>query len=271
MCRNLEDEVLLNVFDLELDYQTELPFPTIIRRAPGTAIRGFQVFGERNSGTNFLEHLIERNTSLKAVRHYGWKHGFPVSIAYHPQSLILLIYRDPVNWLVSMFNSPYASLDCVNLSNFSSFIRSEWGSFLRWHSNERWGGTWNATIVPGLDGQECVFDRNPITGERFTDVFELRWYKLVCGLSLRNRECNFIALPYEGVSNHRQSFIKYLRTLIGDEESDRFDPIVKKVSPKSARRRPLFRREMIETEDSSYISRKLDHSLERAVGYDIKF
>ncbi len=32
----------------------------------------FQVYGERRSGTNFIEKLIKKNTTLKPVSRFGW-------------------------------------------------------------------------------------------------------------------------------------------------------------------------------------------------------
>ena len=97
----------------------------------GAQLEDFQVFGERCSGTNALEWLLSHNTTLKPVRDYGWKHGFPVALAYHPSSLIAVIVRDPIDWAISMFNNPHAPHPDVNLSSFSEFIRSDWAMIVR--------------------------------------------------------------------------------------------------------------------------------------------
>ena len=144
----------MQISELQLQFTSDvdLPFQVAERKLASKPLDHFQVFGERNSGTNFVSHLIDKNTDLEMVGRYGWKHGFPVAVAYHPRSLIVFVYRDPIDWLVSMYNRPYAASKTVKFSDFSAFLRSEWGSFLRANSFLNWSQKWNATIVDELDG-----------------------------------------------------------------------------------------------------------------------
>lgn len=255
--------------DLGLEFTTPeaLPFPVMARKLRrNRRLTHFQVFGERNSGTNFVSNLIDRNTQLDMVGSYGWKHGFPVAVGFHPQALIVFVFRDPFDWLVSMYNRPYAASRTIDFSSFSTFLRSPWSSFLRGNSYENWTKNWNATIVEGLDGRKCALDRHPITGLRFRDPIELRICKLFGGLSLANRDCNFIAASYEDVSLHREAFVDYVREFAGVVRTDRFDPVLQKVSPTNATKRN-FRRGDISSEDMAFIHANLDLELETMLGY----
>lgn len=85
-------------------------------------IRYFKIYGERNSGTNFVTQLLLKNTNLLEHSLYykggtGWKHGFPRLNLFNDnvrkKTLFVVIIRDLESWLVSMFKTPY-SLDPGN-------------------------------------------------------------------------------------------------------------------------------------------------------------
>ena len=252
--------------DFSFDHQTEIP--VLVNKASDRPLVDFQVFGERSSGTNFLTELVSRNTKLRPVQNYGWKHGWPVSVGYHPQSLILFIYREPIDWAVGMFNKPHAAHSSVELSNFSAFIRSEWAIFIRRNSNRVWGERWNATARPNLDLLEHAMDRHPLTGRRFRNIFEMRSLKLIAGLSFRNRNCNFIAAPYEAIRDNRKLFLRHLQDHFGVQLSDDVDIVKERVSPPNPTEN-RFERSQIIVDDFDFISSQLDHRLEKAVGYSL--
>ena len=254
--------------DLGIEFKKPalLPFKVAEKRFTDRPFMNFQVFGERNSGTNFVSELIGTNTEMDAVRSYGWKHGFQVAVAFHPRSLIIFVYRDPIDWLVSMYNRPYAAKDCVDFTSFSTFLRSEWATFLRANAQKKWTERWNATIVEGVDGRECAVDRHPLTGKRFKNPLEMRRLKLFGGLSMVNQNCNFIAAPYEMVSKHREEFVQYVRDF-AKVGGGKIDPINQKVSPSRATKR-YFKRNEILHEDFRFIREHLDLELEGMIGYD---
>lgn len=78
-------------------------------------IERIKIYGERNSGTNFLEELLRSNCEkinilkTKYNCHSGWKHGFPDISKYKIKSNILFVFiiRDLESWLKSMFKNPY--------------------------------------------------------------------------------------------------------------------------------------------------------------------
>ena len=97
----------------------------------------FKIYGERNSGTNFLTHLLKSNFGDKYVFEdhldlntsicYYWKHGYPDNSLNKVNEKIVNIFiiRDLRKWLVSMYYNPY-SLDFDNKTrSFEYFIQQK--------------------------------------------------------------------------------------------------------------------------------------------------
>ena len=68
----------------------------------------FTIFGERCSGTNYLEQLILKNFEIDITWKYGWKHfsGFN-NYKDSDDVLFLCIVRNPFNWIDSLFKFKY--------------------------------------------------------------------------------------------------------------------------------------------------------------------
>ena len=90
-------------------------------------IKHIKIFGERNSGTNFLEQLVRRNIiDINVCSSFyigsGWKHGFPRIELFNEvnETLFIFIIRDLESWLISMYNNPYSFICPDNISAFIS-------------------------------------------------------------------------------------------------------------------------------------------------------
>ena len=78
-------------------------------------IKHIKIFGERNSGTNFLTQLIQKNIQdVNILSSYykggtGWKHGFPRLELFKEldTTLFIFIIRDLENWIKSMYFNIY--------------------------------------------------------------------------------------------------------------------------------------------------------------------
>jgi hypothetical protein len=116
-----------------------------------------KIYGERNTGTNYLEKLIKINFDVTVLpgnvpkrikrlrqnklgdepnrdlyffltqrRNLGWKHK-----CVNPQSLkrrgsgvlFITLTKNPYSWLLSLYNRPYHNKRTLS---FSDFLRSEW-------------------------------------------------------------------------------------------------------------------------------------------------
>ena len=81
-------------------------------------IENIKIFGERNSGTIFLNQLLLENlfnfgvlSCKPEAAGSGWKHGFPDMERFSEKDkeeiLFIFIIRDLESWLMSMYNNPY--------------------------------------------------------------------------------------------------------------------------------------------------------------------
>lgn len=71
-------------------------------------IKNFTIYGERCSGTNYLELLIEKNFNLPVTWEFGWKHYFGFSdLSQSRETLFLGIVRHPLDWINSLWNYPH--------------------------------------------------------------------------------------------------------------------------------------------------------------------
>lgn len=86
----------------------------------------FKIYGERNSGTNFLQELLEKNfgnvyvhTKNGKIFDY-WKHGIPNPKLkeVYPGIVEVFIIRELDSWLLSMFKTPYHLKPFDNFKDF---------------------------------------------------------------------------------------------------------------------------------------------------------
>jgi hypothetical protein len=183
-----------------------------------TALRHFTVFGERNSGTNYLEKLIARNFAglTPAPRNFGWKHGgldrrwwqpglTPQPLHDHARDaagvLFIVIHRNPVSWLLSMHRIPHHAPFHVNVP-LSVFLRMEWSDYY----NERGPGD---DIAPDPDRRFALGRaRNAI--ERFPSIFDLRREKIERFTAYATRLPQVVFVTYEAVAANPAGFLNAL-------------------------------------------------------------
>lgn len=89
-------------------------------------IKNIKIFGERNSGTNYLTSLIKNNIkNINVFSGYykggtGWKHGVPRIKLFNEldTTLFIFIIRDLNSWLKSMYNQPGGFEKPNNINKF---------------------------------------------------------------------------------------------------------------------------------------------------------
>lgn len=109
-------------------------------------ITHYALFGERNSGTKYLEQVLNDNFYLTRTGEYGFKHWYikghqprgppntttdrecirPLNDSDHV--LFVYTYRNLVDWVHSMHKNPWHAPDHQKLP-FSLFIRKPWKSY----------------------------------------------------------------------------------------------------------------------------------------------
>ena len=84
----------------------------------------FTIFGERCSGTNYLEVLITTNFHINVVWEYGCKHMWKLPTCRNNntnQTLFIGVIRNELDWLNSLKRSPY-HLPAVLTNDLSAFL-----------------------------------------------------------------------------------------------------------------------------------------------------
>ena len=143
----------------------------------------FTIYGERCSGTNYLERAMLTNFEVDFTFDYGWKHFFGFynfEENFHDNVLFIGIVRNPIYWLNS-FSKDLHHIPYENMT-LQKFLFNEFYSIYR-DKNE---------IIPE--------DVNYITGERYKNIFELRKVKNDYLMNVMPTKVeNYILINYENL------------------------------------------------------------------------
>ena len=235
-------------------------------------IKYIQIFGERCSGTKYLEGLIDRNfEDIQITKSFGYKHWFiknhfprgkpntstdyecirPLSDS--DDTLFLVIYRNPFDWLRSLHLKPYHAPNHQRLT-FSKFIRKKWVSYETNQVNPLWPKN----------------DNNYYFIEEAGNIIQLRTQKILHFNNLKN------------VVNHVR-FINYEK-LFGDvgllgniaDELDirlKHNPLDDAKFSYEGGQKKIFvptRYASISQTDFLFIAKNLDWKVERSINYSIE-
>lgn len=159
-------------------------------RENNSPVRQFQVLGERNSGTNFVSSLMQRNfgEKIEDARPYGWKHGFiDRRVVATPGLLTLVVYRHPLRWLQSVHAKPLELTKNFQTLRFEDFLETPWtGGFQRE----------NGPMEPS------TADLEPETGRVFPTPMAMRSAKIAYLEAMKGMGGQVCFLRFEDV-NHR--------------------------------------------------------------------
>lgn len=223
--------------------------------------RWLQLFGERCSGTNYVEQLLRRNAiGLVPTDRHGWKHGFVESLECSvDDTLFVLVFRDPFDWARSLWQKPWHAAAPLREVSFSQFVRTEWQC--------EWGRDMDLAGDDPRIGSEMLHERDPGTGERFANCLRLRTEKARNWLALAKEGRRIVSVRYEDAESDARAFVRTVlrgqgvlrwpwfrgvRTFKGGSQ-----PFVKRVQP------------VIGRADVEWIVSQLDPHVERALGYDL--
>jgi len=169
-------------------------------------IKRFTIYGERCSGTNYIEKLILKNFDVKLTWEFGYKHFFGFSNFENSDDVLFIgIIRNPFEWLNSFYKNPW-ELPAHLIENVDSFLNSEFYSV----HNPNPSNIYYKVDKP----TECLEDRNIYTGDRYVNVFEMRYTKInFLKNDMPNKVNNFILIRYEDLldnfENTMNSFLKF--------------------------------------------------------------
>jgi len=121
-------------------------------------IKKITIYGERCSGTNYLEELLVHNFDAKIVWNYGWKHFFGFNELKNCDDVLFIgIVRNLTDWINSFYKEKHHLPKSIS-ENVGTFLNNEFYSV----DNEN---------------KEINNDRNIYTKNRYKNIFELRHTK----------------------------------------------------------------------------------------------
>lgn len=236
-----------------------------IHRAHDGPFDMFQVLGERGTGTNVVRKSISKSWRIERTEALGWKHGFPTMVAIPTGMIVVIVLRGAEDWVGSLYKRPWHAVTEMQALSFSDFMRAEWQSVVDRTSDFE-------MIHPELsaDNQPLQFDRHPITGLPFRNVFDLRNTRNAAYLGMLNRDCNLVYVQLEAMNADPRAFIDALGAafdLTGTERGYR--PITRNMGGRfrpsvRGRKRPP---DIWPESDQAFARAELDLGIEAQFGY----
>ena len=233
---------------------------------PYTALRWFQVLGERASGTNIIRKLVFLNAKLLRTEGLGWKHGFPTMVAVPSHTLVICAVRNAENWALSMHKRPWHLAPRSQHLGFSEFIRAPWDGIVDRPEDFE---TLHPEQVPGSIGRPHQLDRHPITGKAFENLFALRRAKLASLVGMLERDISVALVQMETVTGEPEAFLQTFR------QATNTNPKRDVTRIPGRRMGNMFNRsapcpptpKAMNAEDRAFMKNELDLELEAALGY----
>ncbi len=159
-------------------------------------LKKMTIYGERCSGTNYLENILNINFENEITWEYGWKHFFGFQddkLKNSDNTLFICIVRNLPDWINSFYRNPH-HLNDINCHSIENFLNKE---IISYQFNSK-----SFNNFYGHQGNELLEDRNIYTGERYKNIFELRHTKLKWMLEdLPNKVKNYIFITHEDLIN----------------------------------------------------------------------
>ena len=161
-------------------------------------LKYFTIFGERCSGTNFLEHAIKENFELEYTIKYAWKHFFGhysfENNEEEDKTLFIGIVRNPITWIDSLFAKMHHIPD-ENKLNIKTFLFNEFYS------------------VYEDRPEEIMEDRHIDTKKRYKNIFEMRDVKNQYLINdMKGKVKNYILIRYEDLRDNYNVILDFLKT-----------------------------------------------------------
>jgi len=220
-----------------------------------------QIFGERCSGTTYLEHILKNNLkSVQICNDFGWKHFFPKTDPLREDEYIFFfLFRNPFDWLRSLHRQPFHAAPSLKNLSFSEFIRQEW--YCVWNED---GGK---EPDDPLYEKEMMFERDPETGERFGNVIRMRSGKIKNWTRLHAKVKQSKLIQYQLIKSDPGGFIDLIADTFHFQKNDKFQNVIQYRGTGSTYKPKDY--QAIEKDDMEYILSELDHKLERQIGFNL--
>jgi hypothetical protein len=225
----------------------------------------FQVLGERGCGTNVIRKTIQDALQIKRTEALGWKHGVPNMIALPPTFLTICAVRAPHKWAHSLYKRPWHAAPSVQSLGFAEFLRTPWQSYV--DKLGHFDG-----IAPRLHplDEELQWDRHPITGERFENIFAMRNLKHRTLMSLPARGGSVVYVSLDAFSAAPEAFLSDLSNTFGlGATAQGYTPVERRMGNRwtAAVEGRAPAPDTWADEDTAWMHSQLDPEIEAALGF----
>jgi len=156
----------------------------------------FTIYGERCSGTNYLEQLMVENFNIDVVWNYDWKHFFGFydfkHTAEEDNTLFIGIIRDPLHWIYSLYlNKHHIPKELNELQNF---LTREFYSL-------------------NNDNSVNTKDFNYTTHQKYKNIFEMRKMKNDFLMTIMPKKVkNYILIRYEDLRDNNTQTLNLIKS-----------------------------------------------------------
>lgn len=236
-----------------------------VHRTTEAPLTQFQVLGERACGTNMVRKAMDKNVELYRTEGLGWKHAVPHMVAIPDNMLVVACVRNAESWALSMHKRPWHSHPRLQVMEFSDFIRAPWQGIVDRASDFE---ELHPELVPHVEGAELQYDRHPITGLPFANLFELRTVKQAALLGMLNRGCNMLVVKAELVQRDQAGFIAWMIEHFGlPLKGLRIKPVAQRLGNRFNRAAAVETPKEMTPEDRAFMRGALDMEMEAALGF----
>ena len=156
----------------------------------------FTIYGERCSGTNYLEQLMVENFNIEVDWKYNWKHFFGFYDFKHTveedETLFIGIVRDPLHWLYSLYLNKHHFPNELHI--LQNFLTHEFYSL-------------------NNDNSLNTTDLNYITHQKYKTIFELRKLKNDFLMTIMPKKVkNYILIRYEDLRDNNTQILYLIKS-----------------------------------------------------------
>jgi hypothetical protein len=158
-------------------------------------IKKVTIYGERCSGTNYLEQLLITNFDITLTWEYGWKHFFGFNDLSNSDDVLFIgIIRNIYDWINSFYRDQH-HLPLELGGDLYKFLDSEFYS------------VYNIT-----ENNEIMQDRNLENNERYKNIFELRHIKNKFLIeSMPKLVKNYLLITYDDLADNFVSVMNKIK------------------------------------------------------------
>lgn len=191
-----------------------------------------KIHGERNSGTNFLEQLLEKNTNCVILpgghRKYkgihGWKHGIPELNKFREYKkedvLFVCIIRELESWIKSMWNNPYnMKINKYNKIFFDFFTKNF--EFKKSKDTRKWASDLNIEKMLHYQTNYNLFEQRYIKYNSYKDIIN---------------KYNVILINLNFLQNNKLVFLNFLQNNYNIKLNNQIDLINKHTKPEKCQK-----------------------------------